>query len=175
MDGLNVAQELLTLFFGLFYAASIAAASWLSGFPTDEIVRRRSSASVRRFIISFLSLNVAPVILFLWAFARCNRVSLEIFIPPCGPGQFHQLLLAGSIIALALTNLGFYRIYVGVLVLCPRSFYSDSQWKRVLRKAKEKYLYNCEELNYIWCKCRAHLLPGIVYVLAPSVLFIILS
>lgn len=175
MDGLNVAQELLTLFFGLFYAASIAAASWLSGFPTDEIVRRRTSTSVRRFIISFLSLNLAPVFLFLWAFARCNRVSLEIFIPPCGPGQFHQLLLAGAVIALALTNLGFYRIYVGLLVLCHKSFYSDSQWERVLRKAKEKYLYNCQELNDIWCRWWVHFLPGIAYIIIPSIAFCLLS
>jgi hypothetical protein len=149
----NDAQEVFTVFYGLYFAASMALARPMQPFDTAGMYRASGYAWLR-FLTSFAVLNLLPLGYFVLVFNWLQAV--EPFRP-----NFSNLFM---ILVLSLAGFGFYRMYVGVM-LC---------------RFRERYVFYGGDLPAPFrshlCE-RAisadspapHLVPGVVWVLLSAV------
>lgn len=61
---------------------------------------------------------------------------------------------------LSFFDFGYYRIFESILYLSPESFYSDDERDRILAKEKGEF--------------QAHFVPGILYIVATTIMLLIL-
>lgn len=150
---MNDAQKIFTVFYGLYFAATISMTRVFQPFNTPAIYKVEGRAIVR-FLVSFLLLNIVPLAYFVFVFRWIG--SLADF-----QVRFWPMLL---LLFLSLAGFGFYRIYFGIMLLYTRNsyFFYGSDLPPCLKKELERRAEN--KTKEYQKKVRPHLIPGILWV-----------
>ena len=103
---MNNAQEVFAIFYGLYFAATIPMTASLRPFDTPAMHMGDKHAGLR-LIVSFLSLNVAPLGYFVFIFSLLGKMQNLTL------GFWPMLFL----LTFSLAGFGFYRIYFGLMLI----------------------------------------------------------
>lgn len=145
---MNDAQTVFTLFYGLYFAATIPLTGVFRPFDTPAMYARDGRAWLR-FFASFVLLNVFPLFYFVIVFSWLATVNMFKV-------GFLSML---SVFLLSLSGFGFYRIYFGIMLSRARNvyvFYGSQLPKRLDDELEQRG--GCQR------KVRAHLIPGFLWV-----------
>jgi len=143
------AQTIFTILYGLYFAVTVTLTGKFQPFDTPSIYKGRWRAGLR-LIASFLLLNILPLGYLVLVLDWLSQVTRF-------PFDFWSML---ALLMLSLTGFGFYRIYVGVMLLKRNQgfiFYGDELPATLGEELKQR-----DESHKEW---RAHLFPGIVWAL----------
>ncbi len=112
------------------------------------------SHAIYRLLLSWLVLYILPLLNFavFYIILSLNNISIETSIQ----GAFKIVLIG----LLSFFDFGYYRIFESILYLSPNTFYTDQEQEDMLVKDKGEF--------------KAHFIPGVLYVIATSIIFIIL-
>ena len=104
--------------------------------------------------MSWLLLYILPLLNFaiFYIILSSSNISIETSIQ----GAFTIVLIG----LLSFFDFGYYRIYEAMIYLSPNTFYTDKEQNEILVREKGEF--------------KAHLIPGILYVVATAFIFIIL-
>src|SRR5437870_760073 len=108
---LNVMQTIFLVFFAIFWGGIFNAQVRWKAFHWSLF---RFGPALRRTLVSFLILNILPIVFFLfamWALAKPIPSDVRLF----------QYLRA---VVPAFAIFGFYRIWLGVIEIWPKTFYA---------------------------------------------------
>lgn len=148
MNSMNQAQTIFTLFYGLYFAATIPLTRPLRPFDTPAMWGCDPHAW-RRFIVSFFLLNLLPLAYFVFIFGRLSELN-DFKMSFCS--MFLLLLVS-------VAGFGFYRIYFGVMLLPFRGkylFYGTELPQGLCDELKQRSSRHGEVVP--------HLMPGIIWV-----------
>jgi len=150
----NNAQTIFTLFYGLYFAASIPLSGPLRPFDTASMYKLEWRSWVR-FIAAFTVLNAFPLAYFILVFNRLGAItSFRV--------SFWPML---SLLAMSLAGFGFYRIYYGLMLLKLRGnfiFYGAALPQRLIDDLQQRGPNHSGP----W----PHVVPGIAWVVIPLLL-----
>jgi hypothetical protein len=144
---MNTAQTIFTAFFGLYFAVTVTRTGGFHPFDTPAIYKGECNA-IGRFVASFLLLNIAPVSYFVFVFHRLEAWSSFVV-------GFWVMV---QLVVLSLAGFGFYRIFVGVMLLKYRARYLFFGNQPLPQDAVRK-------LGEPWRReVLPHLIPGLIWV-----------
>jgi len=153
---MNEAQTLFSIFYGFYFAATIPLTGVFSPFDTPQMAARNGRAWLR-FVVSFLSLNVLPLIYFVWVYAwlgECDFAQLKIEFTVAGGSAM------GRILFLSLVGFGIYRVFCGLMLLR-----WGGKWmcygEELPKKLSEELDVRGEPHKVAW----SHWVPGVLWVL----------
>ena len=115
---------------------------------------RGNSQAINRLLLSWLVLYILPLLNFavFYIILLLNNISIETNVQ----GAFNIVLIG----LLSFFDFGYYRIFEAMLYLSPNTFYTDEEQKVLLVKDKGEF--------------KAHFIPGVLYVIATAIIFVIL-
>ena len=115
---------------------------------------RGNSQAINRLLLSWLVLYILPLLNFavFYIILLLNNISIETSVQ----GAFNIVLIG----LLSFFDFGYYRIFESMLYLSPNTFYTDEEQKVLLVKDKGEF--------------KAHFIPGVLYVIATAIIFVIL-
>ena len=115
---------------------------------------RGNSQAINRLLLSWLVLYILPLLNFavFYIILLLNNISIETSVQ----GAFNIVLIG----LLSFFDFGYYRIFEAMLYLSPNTFYTDEEQKILLVKDKGEF--------------KAHFIPGVLYVIATAIIFVIL-
>ena len=148
------AQWLFIIIFGINFTLIIDRAhNTYNQYDTYNAWKGKRHA-LNRLLLSWLLLYILPLLNFavFYIILSFNNVSIETSIS----GAIKIVLIG----LLPFFEFGYYRIFESILYLSPNTFYSESEQNEILAKDKDEFT--------------AHFIPGILYVIATAILFIIL-
>jgi len=146
---MNNAQTIFTIFYGVYFAVTTTLTGKFSPFDTPSMYKG-CRAAWKRFALSFLLLNVVPLVYFLKIY-RWLSLAPEPFQP-----TFWSML---ALLLLSIAGFGFYRIYFGIMLLKKDGRYSF--YNGDLPKALQEDLDNRPSCH---SEARPHIIPGILWV-----------
>ena len=109
---LNNTQQIFTIFFAIFWSVMANAQPKWKAFHYTFFLR--ISQVTYRMLVSFLILNILPILYFSWSLNRLSAASQN---------TINQSVLHGVIPAFAI--FGFYRIWICLIEFFPRFFYRE--------------------------------------------------
>ena len=178
---LNIAQEIFSFFFAIFYGIMIETTGWLHPFSTHEALKQgiKSKAS-KRFIVSISLLNLIPLLYFVIVLNHLSFVAIQF--PVDNLVGYLKIL---SVVLLTLSIFGFYRIYVGLMVRSWRRLYRSEHWRSLREERVKRYneatIEGRIEINgeilekTIFDDWLAHFVPGIWYVCICALPFLLIT
>ena len=115
---------------------------------------RGNSQAINRLLLSWLVLYILPLLNFavFYIILLLNNISIETNVQ----GAFNIVLIG----LLSFFDFGYYRIFEAMLYLSPNTFYTDEEQDVMLIKDKGEF--------------KAHFIPGVLYVIATAIIFVIL-
>ena len=115
---------------------------------------RGYSQALYRLLLSWLLLYILPLLNFaiFYIILSLNNISIENSLQ----GAFTIVLIG----LLSFFDFGYYRIYEAMIYLSPNTFYTAQEQDVILFKEKGEF--------------KAHFIPGILYVTATAIIFVIL-
>ncbi len=147
-------QWLFIIIFGINFTLIIDRAHrTYDSFNTYNAWRGYSQA-LYRLLLSWLLLYILPLLNFavFYIILSLNNISIQT-----SPEGAFTIILIGL---LSFFDFGYYRIYEAMLYLAPNTFYTEEEQTVILIKEKGEF--------------KAHLIPGVLYVIATAIIFIIL-
>ena len=148
------AQWLFIIIFGINFTLIIDRAhNNYNPYDTYNAWKGNSQA-IYRLLLSWLVLYILPLLNFavFYIILSLNNISIETSLQ-----GVIKIVLIGL---LSFFDFGYYRIYEAILYLSPNTFYTDKEQGDILVKDKGEF--------------KAHFIPGVLYVIVTSILFIIL-
>jgi len=146
---MNEAQTIFTLFYGLYFAATISITTAFRPFDTPAMYGGEWRAWAR-FVVSFVALNIVPLAYFVLVFSWL--------------GSFAGFRVAFwpmvALLLLSLAGFGFYRIYFGIMLVKRGTgfvFYGSSLPPRLEKELRQRSERQREVLP--------HVVPGVIWVL----------
>ncbi|MGZ7117829.1 MAG: hypothetical protein ACXVHS_10350 [Methanobacterium sp.] len=151
---ISEAQELFILIFAIYFTLIIDRANrTYNPYDTYKAWKGRGKA-LRRLILSWTVLHILPLLNF----------AIFFIILGLNNTYFNPNLLGVTNIVLvgllAFFDFGYYRIFEAFLYLSPQKFLTDKERKEVLNEERFEF--------------RAHMIPGILYVVITWLILIIL-
>jgi hypothetical protein len=115
---------------------------------------RGKSHAINRLFLSWLLLYILPLLNFaiFYIVLSINNISIETSIL-----GVLEIVIIGL---LSFFDFGYYRIFEAIIYLSPNTFYSQKEQDEILVQDKGEF--------------KAHFIPGVLYVIVTSILFIIL-
>ncbi len=151
---ISEAQELFILLFAIYFTLIIDRASSLyNPYDTYEAWKYRGKA-LRRLILSWTFLHILPLLNFAIFYIIIGLYNISFNSNLLG---IINIILVGI---LAFFDFGYYRIFEGFLYLSPQKFFTEKEKKEVLNEKRKEF--------------RAHMIPGVLYVVITWLIFIIL-
>ncbi len=154
MQFFTESQQLFTLIFAIHFTLIIDRVNRTYN-PYDTYNAWKGQLhSIRRLLLSWLILYILPLLNFA-AFLLVlgiYEVSFET-----------NLIGVSNIVLVALSSFfdfGYYRIFESMLYISPKTFYTDEEAEIMLAKGRNEF--------------QAHLIPGILYVVASIVMIMII-
>lgn len=151
---MNTAQTIFTLFYGLYFAATIPMSSMFRPFDTPAMYARDGRAW-SRFAASFVLLNLAPLGYFVVVYGWLRPITRFDGGSDLTYGAMVVLLV------LSIAGFGFWRVYFGIMLLkcCGRYvFYGDSLPQRLTEELTKRVERQSEFLP--------HFVPGVIWIVA---------
>lgn len=148
---MNDAQTVFTLFYSLYFAATVSPTGPFQPFDTPAMYGGDGRAWVR-FVISFLALNILPLVYFVRVFGWLG--SLADFRVAFWPMV--------ALLILSLAGFGFYRIYFGIMLIKKGDdflFYGSAFPDRLKEELQQRSARQGEVLP--------HFVPGAIWVFIP--------
>ena len=146
------AQTIFTIFYGIYFAITVTLTGKFQPFDTPTMYRLKLIAWVR-FVVSFLLLNILPLLYFVWIFHILRKVSN--FYP-----SFFNML---GLLMFSLAGFGFYRVYFGVMLIKIKNkylFYGEKGLPYTLEKEIDQRSNSLSKSHEQW---HAHVIPGIIW------------
>jgi len=168
---LNIAQEIFTVFYAIFFGIMVQSTGWLHSFPTHEsfALGLRSKATKRLFL-SIITLNIIPLLYFLFFLNRLtffNNLQL-----PRNLFDISYLKIL-CVITLTLPVFGFYRFHTGLMVGFWKHLYRPEHWSAIrnerVKKMQEKIVEGTVKINgrvkrkTTFDDSLSHVIPGLCY------------
>ncbi len=147
------AQSLFIIIFGITFTLIIDRAhNNYNPYDTYNAWRGNSQA-IHRLLLSWLILYILPLLNFavFYIILSLNNISIETSLE----GAFKIVLIG----LFSFFDFGYYRIFEAMLYLSPNTFYTDQEQDDLLVKDRGEF--------------KAHFIPGVLYVIATSIIFII--
>lgn len=152
---LTEAQELFSLFFGIYFALIIDRSHQAYN-PWDTYnAWKGTSHSVKRLLVAWAILFIVPIVHFSILFSLLGSFNVNFDISVSGIADT-ILVSLGSFF-----DFGYYRIYEAFLHRYPKHFFTDEEWTELEQLGKN--------LPDFW----AHFMPGILYVIISTSLILI--
>ncbi|MBA3017330.1 MAG: hypothetical protein KKH20_11620 [Proteobacteria bacterium] len=144
---MNDPQTIFTILFGVYFATTVALTGKFQPFDTPAMWRRDGYAWFR-FSVSFISLNILPL-LYLTGVLKWLSDGSHFST------TFWPML---ALLMLSLAGFGFYRIYFGIMLLKWNNtyiFYGEQLPKALKQDLDERSRGHCEPFP--------HIIPGAIW------------
>jgi len=153
---INIYQTIFLLFYTLYSAMTIAAAGKTQPFDTPSMFKGYIKAWIR-FVVSFLILNVVPLLSFVLVFNIFDNFSNSKL-------TIHSVFI---VFLPSLTGLGFYRIHYGVMLLKYKKryiFYDKSLYEKKTKYLPSSLFTDLESRPKHHTEPATHIVPGVIWV-----------
>ncbi len=148
------AQQLFTIIFAIHFTLIIDRVNRnYNPYDTYNAWKGQSHA-IKRLLVNWIIVYFIPLINF--AIYLISLGVYNVIFDPYIRGVINIVLVA----LLSFFDFGYYRIFEAILYAYPKEFYTDKEIDTVLEKERGEV--------------RAHLLPGVAYVVATMVIFLVL-